>query len=326
MRTRAVFFHEYGGPEVLRLEETDIAAPGPGEALIRQSAAGVNYADIYLRGGQGIHEGPPLPSPIGLQGAGVVEAVGEGVGDVAPGDRVAYVGLLGGYAEARLVPADRLVKLPEGFGEELAAATLLRGLTCEYLVRRLFQVKPGQTVLWHAAAGGVGVIGCQWAKALGATVIGTVGSDEKAELARANGCDHAIVYTREDFVARTMEITKGKGVEVVYDAVGRDTFMPSLEVLKPRGMIINFGTASGSVEPFPLQMLHRKSLIVSRPTLVSYIADRSEYMAAAQAFFEAAARGDIRLEVGARYPLAEASRAHADMEARRTAGAPVLIV
>lgn len=326
MKTRAVLFHEHGGPEVLNLEEIELRRPDAGEVLIRQTAAGVNYADIYLRSGAGIHEGPPLPSPIGFQGSGLIEAIGDGVSEYAPGDRVAYVGAIGAYAEKVTVPAHELVKLPDGFSDELAAATLARGLTCEYLLRRLFRVRPGHTILLHAAAGGLGLIASQWAKALGATVIGTVGSDEKAEVARAHGVDHAIVYTREDFVARTEEITAGRGVDVVYDAVGRDTFLPSLETLKPRGMIISYGTASGSVEPFPLQILHKKSLIVSRPTLRSWIADRQEYLTAAQAFFDAAANGDIRLEVGSRYALSDAARAHADMEARRTIGAPVLTI
>ena len=319
---------KYGGPEVLEHAEIEVPEPGAGEVLLRHLAIGVNFVDIYYRSGQFGQDSPPLPAIVGVQGAGVVEAVGPASkfsSSLAVGDLVGYAGQPGAYVEHRVLAADRLIKLPAGMSAELAAASLVRGLSAEYLLRRLYKVQPGDTILFHAAAGGVGRIACQWAKALGATVIGTVGSDEKARIAAAHGCDHPIVYTREDFVARVMEITSGRGVPVVYDSVGRDTFMRSLDCLRPMGMAINFGTTSGQVESFPLQRLLKKSLIVTRPTLTTWIADRDDYVRAAAAFFEVVASGVVRVEVGTRYPLREAARAQIDLASRRASGLPVLI-
>ena len=324
MKTQAMLVRAYGGPEVLEQGEVEVPVPGTGEVLLRHLGIGVNFVDVYYRSGQFGKDSPPLPAIVGVQGAGIVEAVGPQA-KLAVGDLVAYAGQPGAYVEHRVLAADRLLKLPAGISPELAAACLVRGLTAEYLLRRLYKVKPGETILVHAAAGGVGRILCQWAKALGASVIGTVGSDEKARIAASHGCDHAIVYSREDFVARVDEITAGRGVAVVYDAVGRDTFMRSLDCLRPRGMAINFGTASGQVEPFPLQRLLAKSITVARPTLVTWIADREEYVAAAEAFFAVLKSGAVRVEIGTRYPLRDAARAHADLESRRAAGLPVLV-
>jgi NADPH2:quinone reductase len=251
--------------------------------------------------------------------------VGLKTAGLAVGDLVGYVGQPGAYAERRLIAADRLLRLPAGMSAELAAASLVRGLTAEYLLRRLYQVQPRDAILFHAAAGGVGTIACQWAKSLGATVIGTVSSDEKARFALAHGCHHAIVYTRENFVERVMQITGGRGVAVVYDSIGRDTFLRSLDCLRPMGMAINFGTASGQVEPFPLQRLLKKSLIVSRPTLVTWVADRDDYVKAGAAFFDVLKSGAVKIEVGERYALKDAARAHADLAGRRMSGMPVLI-
>src|SRR5258706_5039781 len=317
-----------GGPVCLELAEVEVPAPGAGEVLLRHLAIGLNFVDIYSRAGQFGQDSPPLPAIVGVQGAGIVEAVGPAAkssSSLAVGDLVGYAGEPGAYVEPRVLAADRLIKLPVGMAAEPAAASLVRGLTAEYLLRRLYKVQPGDTILFHAAAGGVGRIACQWAKALGATVIGTVGSDEKARIAAGNGCDHPIVYSREDFVARVMEITAGRGVAVVYDSVGRDTFMRSLECLRPMGMAINFGTASGQVEAFPLQALLKKSLIVTRPTLTTWIADRAAYVKAAEAFFEVVRSGAVRVEVGTRYALREAAQAHIDLASRRATGMPVLI-
>ena len=324
MKTQAMLVRAYGGPEVLEHAEIEVPAPGAGEVLLRQLAIGVNFVDIYYRAGQFGKDSPPLPAIVGVQGAGIVESVGP-LATLEVGDFVAYAGQPGAYVEHRVLPADRLLKLPSGMSPELAAACLVRGLTAEYLLRRLYKVKPGETILFHAAAGGVGKIACQWAKSLGATVIGTVGSDEKARVAAAHGCHHPIVYSREDFVAPVMEITSGRGVPVVYDSIGRDTFMRSLECLRPMGMAINFGTASGQVEAFPLQHLLKKSLIVTRPTLTTWIADRDDYVNAAAAFFEVVRSGAVLVEVGMRYPLREAARAQSDLEGRRANGMPILI-
>ena len=325
MKTRAMIVRRYGGPEVLEPTEIEVPPPKGSEVLLRQSAIGVNFVDVYYRSGQfGGHDAPLLPAIVGVQGAGVVEALGPQVQDLKVGDLVAYAGQPGAYVERRVLPADRLLKLPAGISAELAAACLVRGLTAEYLLRRLFKLQPGDVILVHAAAGGVGRILCQWAKALGATVIGTVGTDEKARIAAAHGCDHPIVYSREDFVARVAQITDGRGVCVVYDGVGRDTFMRSLDCLRPKGMAINFGTASGQVEPFSLQRLLAKSITVARPTLVTWIADRAEYVAAASAFFNTIKNGTVRVAVGTRYPLQDAARAHADLEGRRATALPVL--
>ncbi|HET7032796.1 MAG TPA: quinone oxidoreductase, partial [Casimicrobiaceae bacterium] len=274
----AIRIHAQGGPEVLRYEEVTVGAPGPGEARVRHTAIGVNYIDTYHRSGQ---YKVALPSGIGMEGAGVVEAIGDGVDAVAPGDRVAYCnGPLGAYSEARVMPADRLVKLPDGVADRVAATLILKGLTVQYLFRQTYKLKAGDTILFHAAAGGVGLIACQWARALGVTVIGTVSSDEKAELARANGCAHTIVYTRENFVERVKALTGGKGVPVVYDSVGKDAFPASLDCLATRGTWVCFGASSGAVPPFDIQLLAQKgSLYATRPTLATYAAKREDLVA-----------------------------------------------
>lgn len=309
--------------------EVDVPPPAEGEVQIRQTAIGLNFADIYQRrGAHGPHAaGTPFPITLGAQGAGVVVAVGPDVRTPEPGQAVAYLHP-GAYQVWRNVPAHRVVALPDpasGISQELAGANLLRGLTAEYLLRRLHAVQRGETVLVHAAAGGMGVILSQWARLLGATVIGTVGSPEKAAVALAHGCHHVIDYRREDFVARTQELTGGLGVHVVYDAVGKDVFVPSLQCLRPRGLAVNYGTASGDVEAFDLQLLHAKSLSVCRPTLRSFVAGPHELVASAEAFFDVVRQGHVRLEVGHRYPLAEVRRAHRELESRATTGATVLI-
>lgn len=321
--TYAIRFAETGGPEVLRAEDVVVPPPAAGEATVRQQAVGVNYIDIYHR--TGVYP-VPLPSGIGVEGAGVVVALGPGVTDIAVGDRVGYAGgPLGSYAEVRNLPADRLVKLPAEIGAEQAAAMMLKGLTAQYLLRRTYRVQPGDTILVHAAAGGVGLIMCQWARALGARVIGTVGSDAKAELARAHGCDHPIVYTREKFAERVRELTGGEGVPVVYDSIGKDTFMDSLACLRPLGMMVSFGNASGVVPPFDTGILSRLgSLFLTRPTLFAYAARRGDLLAMAAALFEVVVSGKVRIEVAQRYPLREAAQAHRDLEARRTTGSTVL--
>ena len=325
MKTTAVHIHRHGGPEVLEVTTIEVGEPAPGEVRIRQSAIGLNFADIYQRrGSHGPHAATVFPATLGAQGAGVVEALGAGVQGLAVGQSVAYFHP-GAYQAVRNVPASRVLPLPAGITEEMAGATLLRGLTAEYLLHRLYVVQPGDAVLVHAAAGGMGVILSQWARALGATVIGTVGSPEKQAIALAHGCHHVIDYRREDFVARTLELTDKRGVAVVYDAVGRDVFLPSLDCLRPMGMAINYGTASGDVEAFDLQRLHAKSLIVSRPTLRTFIADPADLRRGAATLFGAVERGQLRLEVNRRYPLAEVRRAHEDLESRATVGAAVLV-
>ena len=274
---RAIRFHQTGGPDVLRFEDVQVGAPGAGEARVRHTAIGVNFVDVYHR--SGLYP-MPLPSGLGVEGAGVVEEVGAGVSHVRPGDRVAYTGPVGSYSEVRLVPADRLVKLPDGIDDRTAAASMTKGLTVQALVRRTHAVRAGETVLWHAAAGGVGLIATQWLKALGATVIGTVGSEEKAAIARAHGCDHVIVYTREDFPKRVRELTGGAGVPVVYDSVGKATFEGSLDCLAPLGLMVSFGNASGAVPPFDIGLLAKKgSLFLTRPTVFTYIARREDLRA-----------------------------------------------
>ncbi len=317
-------FHQLGGPEVLRVEDLPTAAPGPGEARVRHTAIGVNFIDTYHR--SGLYK-VPLPSGLGSEAAGVVEAVGPGVTHVAAGDRVAYAGgAPGSYAQFRVMPADRLVRLPADIGDRPAAAAMLKGMTVQYLVTRTYPVKAGDTVLLHAAAGGVGLIASQWLKALGATVIGTVGSDAKAELARAHGCDHVIIYTREDFAARVKEITGGRGVPVVYDPVGRSTFTGSLDSLRPRGLMVSFGNASGPVPPVDLlQLSSRGSLFITRPTLFHYTANRPEMEATAADLFAMMRSGKVKVEPSAAYPLAEAAQCHRDLEARRTTGSLLLV-
>ena len=320
----AIRIHQTGGPEVLQWEAVDVGEPGPGQVRLRQTAAGLNFIDVYHRTGLYPQQ---LPFTPGVEGVGVVEAVGPGVTDVNEGDRVAYAGPVGGYAEVRLIPADRLVKLPDAIRAEQAAGMMLQGLTAEMLVRRVYPVQSGETILVHAAAGGVGLILCQWAKALGATVIGTVGSDEKAELARAHGCDHPIVYTRQDFVAEVARITNGDKVPVVYDGVGRDTFMKSLDCLRRRGMMVSFGNASGPVEPFPATLLAQKgSLFLTRPTLYDYVVAREDLEEAANALFEMVTSSKIRIEIKQRFALKDAAEAHRALEARKTTGSSVLLI
>ncbi len=320
----AIQFHQTGGPEVLSWEPLALSAPGPGEVTVRHAAVGLNFIDTYHR--SGLYP-LPLPSGIGLEGAGVVEALGAGVGEVAVGDRVAYAGgPLGAYAEARNIPAHRLLKLPPEISFETAAAMMLQGLTAAYLLRKTYCVAAGDTVLIHAAAGGVGLIACQWAKALGATVIGTVGSAAKAELALAHGCDHVINYSSEDFTRRVREITGGEGVPVVYDGVGKATFAGSLDCLRPLGLMVSYGNASGSVPPFDLLTLSQKgSLFITRPTIASYTAKRSDLEALGAALFDVVVSGQVRIEVHQRYALQDAARAHHDLEARKTTGSTILL-
>jgi NADPH2:quinone reductase len=322
---KAIRIHEYGGPEVLRWEEVEVGDPGPGQLRVRHGAVGLNYIDVYHR--TGLYPLPSLPWTLGMEGAGWVEAVGEGVAEFKVGDRVAYASPpVGAYAEVRLIPADRVVALPEAIDDLTAAAMMLQGMTAQYLLRRTYRVQPGDAILLHAAAGGVGLIASQWARHLGATVIGTVGNDEKAELARAHGCHHAIVYTRENFVERVREITGGQGVAVVYDSVGKDTFTGSLDCLRPLGMMVSFGNASGPVPPFEPGILAAKgSLFLTRPTLMTYTAKRVDLVASAAELFEVVASGVVNIEVRQTYPLAEAARAHRDLEARRTTGSTVLL-
>ena len=321
---KAIRFHKTGGPEVLVAEDVEVGDPGPGQIRIKQHAVGLNYLDTYHR--TGLYP-LPLPSGLGSEAAGVVEAVGPGVTEFKAGDRVAYASApVGAYAEARLYPADRAVKIPEGISFETAAAMMLKGMTAQYLIKRTFKIQPGMTVLWHAAAGGVGLIASQWLKALGAKVLGTVGSDEKAALAKSHGCEHAIVYTRENFIERVKELTGGKGVPVVYDSVGKTTFMGSLDCLQPLGLMVSFGNASGAVEPFPLTLLSQKgSLYITRPTLVSYTAKREDLLATAGDLFEVVKSGKVKIEIAKRYPLKDAAQAHRDLEARKTTGSVVLM-
>ncbi len=322
---KAIRIHQTGGPEAMVWEEVEVPSPGAGEALIRHTAVGVNFIDAYHRGG--LYPLPALPHVLGMEAAGVVEAVGDSVVEVRPGDRVAYASLpVGAYAERRVMPAQRLVPLPDGIGDQQAAAMMLKGMTAQYLLRRTFPVSAGDTVLIHAAAGGVGLILCQWAKHLGATVIGTVGSDAKAAFAHAHGCDHTIVYTREDFVARVRLLTEGEGVAVVYDSVGADTFAGSLDCLRPMGMMVSFGQSSGKVPPLDTGLLAAKgSLFLTRPTIMTYTARRPDLMASAVELFDMVKRGFVTVEISAAYPLADAAQAHRDLEARRTTASVVLL-
>ena len=322
--THAIRIHENGGPEVLRWEAVDVPDPGPGEAVIRQTASGLNFIDVYFR--TGLYPAPSFPLTIGNEGVGVVEAVGDGVTEVAVGDRVAYCMSLGSYAQRRIIASRFLVKIPDGISDEQAAAVMLKGCTVQYLVRRTHAVQPGETVLFHATAGGCGLIACQWLKHLGATVIGTVGTREKAELARAHGCDHPIVYTEESFVDRVQELTGGKGVPVVYDSVGKDTFDDSLRCLQPRGLMVSFGNASGAVEPFrPVLLAQKGSLFLTRPTLANYTATRQELEETTAEVFDVVGSGAVRIEVNQRYALQDAAQAHRDLEARITTGSTVLL-
>ncbi len=322
----AIRFSEYGGPDTLSLQSVDLASPGSGEIQIRHAAIGVNYIDIYHR--EGVF-GPklPLPSGLGVEGVGEIVAVGPDVSGFAIGDRVAYVGgPPGAYATHRNLPAARALLVPGGLDSETVAASVFKGLTAEYLTHRCVDLRPGDTVLLHAAAGGVGSFASQWLKALGVVVIGTVGSEEKARTARAHGCDHVIIYSRDDFRDEVMRITAGKGVKVVYDSVGADTFMRSLDCLRPRGTLVSFGESSGPVDPLAVGTLGAKgSLFLTRPSIAHYTADRAEYVAAAERLFAAISDGIVTVEKPSVYPLAEAARAHSDLEARRTTGSVVLL-
>ncbi|MFO1283855.1 MAG: quinone oxidoreductase [Burkholderiales bacterium] len=320
----AIRFHATGGPEVLVAEDAQVPAPGPGEARVRHTAIGLNYIDTYHRTGA---YKLPLPSGLGVEAAGVVEAVGAGVTDLRAGQRVAYCGgPLGAYSVERTMPADRLVPLPDGVSDRDAAAMMLKGLTVQYLFRQTRPLKAGDTILFHAAAGGVGLIACQWAKALGVTMIGTAGSDEKAALARAHGCAHTIVYTRENFVERVKALTGGKGVPVVYDSVGKDAFPGSLDCLQPMGMWVLFGASSGPVPPFDMGLLAQKgSLFATRPTLFTYAASRERLLAMAREMFDLMQSGKLKADVNQTFPLAKAADAHRALESRKTTGATLLL-
>jgi NADPH2:quinone reductase len=320
----AIRVHKVGGPEVLKWEEVEVGDPGDGQVRLRQEAAGLNFIDVYHR--TGLY---PQPSPFtpGVEGAGIIESIGPGVEGLKEGDRVAYAGPIGGYAEKRLIAADRLVKLPDDIGDDQAAAMMLQGMTVDMLINRVRPLKAGETILVHAAAGGVGLILCQWASALGATVIGTVSTEEKAELARANGCDHPILYKSQDFVALVDEFTGGAKLPVVYDSVGKDTFLRSLDCLAPRGLMVSFGQSSGAIEPFAPGILAQKgSLFLTRPTLFSYIEKRGELEQSATALFDMVRSGKVRIDIGQRFPLAEAAEAHRALEARETTGSTVLTI
>jgi len=320
----AIRIHRPGGPEVMQWEPVEVGEPGPGQVRLRQEAVGLNYIDVYHRTGLYPQQ---LPFTPGVEGAGVVEAVGDGVDWLKIGDRVAYAGPIGSYAEERLIAADKLVKLPDSISTEQAAAMMLQGMTAHMLLRSVHKVKPGETILIHAAAGGVGLIVCQWAKALGATVIGTVGSDAKAELARAHGCDHPIVYTRQDFAAEVDRITAGAKLPVVYDSIGKDTFDRSLDCLAPKGLMVTFGNASGPVAPFEPGLLARKgSLFLTRPTLFTYTATRAGLEQAASELFDVVASGKVKVEIKQRFALKDAADAHRALEARQTSGSTVLTV
>ena len=320
---KAVRYHKQGGPEVMQYEDVQVGDPGPGQVRIRHTAIGVNFVDTYQRSGLYPMQ---LPQVAGNEGAGVVEAVGQGVTELKSGDRVAYTGLPGSYCDVRLVPADRMVKLPQGISEEQAASMMLKGLTVHYLIHTTYPVKKGETVLWHAAAGGVGLIACQWLKHLGVTVIGTAGSDEKCALAKAHGAEHVINYSRENFVERVQAITGGKKVPVVYDAVGKTTWEGSLECLRPRGLMVSFGNASGPVAPVNLGILSQKgSLYVTRPTLATYIASRPELEETAKSLFDVVKSGKVKIETTKRYKLEDAAQAHRDLEGRKTTGSIVLV-
>jgi NADPH2:quinone reductase len=322
--TKAVRLYEQGEPEVLKYEDIDLPAPAAGEARIGHKAIGLNFIDVYHR--SGLYPLPELPWTIGMEGAGLVEAVGEGVTEVAVGERVAYAAPPpGAYAEARNMAAANLVKLPDDISFEQGAAMMLQGMTVEYLIRRTYAVKAGETVLVHAAAGGVGLIQCQWLNHIGATVIGTVGTAEKAVLAKAHGCHHTINYRSEDWVARVKEITDGAGVPVVYDAVCNDTFAGSLDVLQRLGMMVNYGQASGPYEAFTLNMLAPKSLFLTRPTLFGYNATRAELETSAAALFEVVRSGAVKIKINQTYPLADIVQAHRDLEARKTTGSTILM-
>jgi NADPH:quinone reductase len=324
MNAKAIRFQTTGGPEVLEYVDVEVGEPGPGEARVRHHAVGVNFIDVYFR--TGLYP-QPLPSGLGQEGAGVVEAVGAGVTHVRPGDRVAYAGRPNGsYSQVRVMPADILLKLPDNIPFETAAAMMLQGLTVQYLFHRTYKLQPGQTILFHAAAGGVGLIACQWARALGVNLIGTVGSNEKAELAKAHGAAHVINYNTEDIVQRVLEITNGAKVPVVYDSVGKDTFTRSLDCLQPLGLMVSFGNASGPVPPFSLnELASRGSLFITRPSLGSHTARREDLEAMAADLFDVVGSGKVKIEVNQKFPLAEAARAHTALESRKTTGSTILL-
>ena len=323
--THAIRIHAPGGAEALRWDEVEVGDPGEGEVCLSQTAVGLNYIDVYQR--SGLYPLPAMPAVLGMEAAGRVEAVGPGVTELAPGDRVAYASPpVGAYAEARLMPADRLVKLPDGISDQQAAAMMLQGMTVHYLIRRTYRVEAGDTVLFHAAAGGVGLIACQWLKHLGVTTIGTVGSEEKAALAKAHGCDHTILYRSESVPGRVRELTGGAGVPVVYDSVGKDTFEASLDCLAPLGMMVSFGNASGPLPPFDAGMLAvRGSLFFTRPSLMTYTAKREDLVESAKDLFDVVGSGAVKIEVNQTYPLAETAQAHRDLEERKTTGSTVLV-
>jgi NADPH2:quinone reductase len=322
--SHAIRIHRPGGPEVLKWEEVDVGEPGPGQVRLRQEAAGLNFIDVYHR--TGLYK-QPLPFTPGVEGAGVVEAVGAEVDHLKKGDRVAYAGPAGGYAEERLIEADRVVKLPKDIDSAQAAAMMLQGMTAQMLLRSVFPIHAGDTILVHAAAGGVGLIMCQWAAALGATVIGTVGTDEKAEIARVHGCAHPIVYSRQDFVAEVKRITDGAKLPVVYDSVGRDTFLKSLDCLKTRGLMVSFGNSSGPPDPIAPGMLAQKgSLYLTRPTLFHYIATREQLEQGARELFDMVTGGKVKIEVKQSFPLKDAAEAHRQLEARQTSGSTILTI
>jgi NADPH2:quinone reductase len=319
---KAMRFHKQGGPEVMQYDDVQVGDPGAGQVRIRHTAIGVNFVDVYQRSGLYPMQ---LPMVAGNEAAGVVDAVGQGVTELKAGDRVAYTGLPGSYCDLRIVPADRMVKLPQGISDEQAASMMLKGLTVHYLIHTTYPVKKGETVLWHAAAGGVGLIACQWLKALGVTVIGTAGSDEKCSLAKAHGAEHVINYSRENFVERVKSITGGKGLPVVYDAVGKTTWEGSLDCLRPRGLMVSFGNASGAVAPVNIGILQAKgSLYLTRPTLATHIASRADLVERANSLFDMVKGGKVKIETTQRYKLADAAQAHRDLEGRKTTGSIVL--
>ena len=324
MKTNAIRVHKQGGPEEMKWEEVDLPTIKEGEVLIKHTAIGLNYIDTYHR--SGLYP-MPVPLTLGIEGAGIIEEVGENVNDLKVGNRVAYASPpTGSYAEAKVMPAARLVKIPDNISDEIAAAIMLKGMTVEYLVRRTYNVKAGQTVLFHAAAGGVGLIACQWLKAIGATTIGTVGSEEKAALAKANGCDHTILYRKENFVDKVKDITNGKGVPVVYDGIGKDTFVQGFDCLSPLGLMVIFGNASGNAPPLETGMLAAKgSLYVTRPTLMTYNAKREDLVDSAQQLFNMVGSGKINITINARYALKDAAQAHKDLESRKTTGSTLLM-
>ncbi|MFC0246622.1 quinone oxidoreductase family protein [Falsochrobactrum ovis] len=320
----AVLVHQTGGPEVMQYEQIDIGAPGPGEAKVRHEAIGLNFIDVYYR--TGLYKADHMPFTPGNEGAGIVVSVGEGVEHIAVGDRVAYASSPGSYADERIMPAERLVKVPDNVELKTAAAMMLKGMTAQYLLRHTFRVGPEHTILFHAAAGGVGLIAGQWAKHLGATVIGTAGSEEKVALAKAHGYDHVINYRTENLVERVKELTQGEGVDVVYDSVGRDTYMGSLDVLKPLGMFACFGQSSGTIPPFDLNILAQKgSLFATRPTLFNYVAKRAALERTAQELFDVVASGAVKIEINQTYALKDVRKAHEDLEGRKTTGASIIL-